>query len=67
MQGYPPPHYIRSNTGGGGKPSALRIGKGLVDKVLQTGIDGGDSWEVENLKETKEVVKKVDTEMSLKG
>jgi len=38
-----------------------------VDKVLQTGIDGGDSWEVENLKETKEVVKKVDTEMSLKG
>jgi hypothetical protein len=38
-----------------------------VDKVLQTGTDGGDTWEVENLKETKEVVKKIDTEMSLKG
>jgi len=38
-----------------------------VDKVLQTGNDGGDTWEVENLKETKEIVKKIDTEMSLKG
>jgi hypothetical protein len=46
---------------------ALRIGKGLVDKVLQTGSDGGDTWEVDKLKETRDLVKTVDTEMSMKG
>jgi hypothetical protein len=35
--------------------------------VLSTGSDGGDMWDVENLKEVAAEVKKIDTEMSLKG
>lgn len=54
----------KSKNGGVDK---LRIGKGLVDKVLNTGKDGGDCWEVENYEKMKNEIKKVDTDMSLKG
>jgi len=63
----------RSNSGGsggggkGGGSSKLRIGKGLVDKVLSTSQDGGDCWEVENYHKVRDLAKQVDTEMSLKG
>ena len=52
---------------GGSDVVKLKIGKGLVDKVLSTGNDGGETWEVQNFKELREEVRKVDTEMSLKG
>jgi H+-transporting ATPase len=48
-------------------PVKLRIGKGLVDKVLSTSQDGGDCWEVENYDKVRDMVKNIDTEMSLKG
>ena len=53
--------------GGGGGMVKLKIGKGLVDKVLSTGNDGGETWEVENFRSLREEVRRVDTEMSLKG
>jgi len=52
---------------GSSKPTKLRIGKGLVDKILSTSNDGGDCWEVENFANVKDQVKKIDTDMSLKG
>lgn len=36
----------RSKTADSGAAVKLRIGKGLVDKVMSTGSDGGDCWEV---------------------
>ncbi len=41
----------RSTTTGGSGVVKLKIGKGLVDKVLSTGSDGGDNWEVARFKE----------------
>lgn len=51
------PEYKRTssyiNYRKGGKTQSLRIGKGLVDKVLSTGNDGGDMWRVENFAEVR--------------
>jgi len=59
--------YANRTATSGGATSALRIGKGLVDKVLQTGSDGGDTWAVDKLKETRGLVTRLDTEMSTRG
>jgi H+-transporting ATPase len=59
--------YANRTATSGGTASALRIGKGLVDKVLQTGSDGGDTWTVDKVQETRSIVSTIDTEMSTRG
>jgi len=45
----------------------LKIGKGLVDKVLNTGDDDGDNWVCENWEGIREMVLAQDLELSLCG
>jgi len=45
----------------------LKISKGLVDKVLATGDDGGDCWECEDAEALKEELKEVDLRLSSQG
>merc|ERR1712054_386608 len=45
----------------------MKISKGLTSKVLCTGEDGGDCWEVEDLAQIKEEVQQVDVNFSLQG
>eukprot|EP00929_Paragymnodinium_shiwhaense_P006973 TRINITY_DN110924_c0_g1_i1.p1 TRINITY_DN110924_c0_g1~~TRINITY_DN110924_c0_g1_i1.p1 ORF type:complete len:1029 (-),score=269.92 TRINITY_DN110924_c0_g1_i1:273-3359(-) len=45
----------------------LKLAKGLVDKVLSTGDDGGDCWEVTDLSNILEEVKAVDYACSVQG
>jgi hypothetical protein len=53
--------------GAGASLRLCALAKALWTRCCRRARTGGDTWEVENLKETKEVVKKIDTEMSLKG
>ena len=45
----------------------LKISKGLVDKVLVTGDDGGDCWECADAEKMKEELKEVDIRFSSQG
>eukprot|EP00439_Symbiodinium_sp_Y106_P019682 s600_g2.t1 len=45
----------------------LKISKGLVDKVLITGEDGGDCWECEDAVVLKDELKEVDLRLSSQG
>lgn len=45
----------------------LKISKGLVDKVLITGEDGGDCWECEDAMVLKDELKEVDLRLSSQG
>jgi len=45
----------------------IKIAKGLVDKVLSTGDDGGDCWECADLATVQEEVKEVDYQCSVQG
>ena len=45
----------------------LKISKGLVDKVLFTGEDGGDCWECLDAEALKEELKEVDVRFSSQG
>jgi len=45
----------------------MKISKGLTSKVLCTGDDGGDCWEVEGLAQIREEVQEVDLNFSIQG
>jgi len=45
----------------------LKLAKGLVDKVLSTGEDGGDCWEVEDFDNIREIVREEDLKCSAQG
>lgn len=45
----------------------VKISKGLVDKVLITGEDGGDCWECEDAMVLKDELKEVDLRLSSQG
>merc|ERR1719316_82191 len=45
----------------------LKLSKGLVSKILKTGDDGGDCWEVENLETVQEKVQEHDLKLSMQG
>jgi H+-transporting ATPase len=45
----------------------FKIAKGLVSKILKTGDDGGDCWEVENLETVQEKVQEHDLKLSMQG
>merc|ERR1712048_1049621 len=45
----------------------IKIAKGLVDKVLATGDDGGDCWKCADLVSIREEVKECDYQCSLQG
>mmetsp|Transcript_7920 Transcript_7920/g.24308 ORF Transcript_7920/g.24308 Transcript_7920/m.24308 type:complete len:944 (-) Transcript_7920:422-3253(-) len=45
----------------------IKVSKGLLDKILATGDDGGDMWTCVNTKEIRAEVEKIDQAMSLKG
>lgn len=45
----------------------LKISKGLVDKVLVTGDDGGDCWECADAEKMREELKEVDVRFSSQG
>eukprot|EP00931_Biecheleriopsis_adriatica_P105974 TRINITY_DN80490_c0_g1_i1.p1 TRINITY_DN80490_c0_g1~~TRINITY_DN80490_c0_g1_i1.p1 ORF type:complete len:995 (-),score=199.82 TRINITY_DN80490_c0_g1_i1:93-3077(-) len=46
---------------------SLKISKGLVDKVLITGDDGGDCWECKDAQSLREELKEVDLRFSSQG
>merc|ERR1719272_1159675 len=46
---------------------SMKIAKGLTSKVLSTGDDGGDCWDVEDLVQLKEEVGEVDLNFSVQG
>ena len=48
-------------------PHACKVAKGLVDKVLVTGDDGGDTWECQDYAEICKEVKQADTDLSADG
>jgi len=55
--------YVMAPDGGD-----LKVAKGLVDKILDTGTDdGGDCWRCVNHDAVSAAVKKVDVELSRKG
>jgi len=45
----------------------LKLAKGLIDKVLETGSDGGDCWTCENAASIRDEVQKKDAELSKNG
>lgn len=45
----------------------IKVSKGLLDKILSTGDDGGDMWDCVNADEVRAEVEEVDQAMSLKG
>lgn len=45
----------------------LKISKGLVDKVLETGDDGGDCWTCADVEQIKDQLKTVDVRFSTQG
>ncbi|CAJ1339492.1 unnamed protein product, partial [Effrenium voratum] len=45
----------------------LKISKGLMDKVLITGDDGGDCWECQDAEKLKDELKEVDLRFSSQG
>ncbi|KAJ1445566.1 hypothetical protein M885DRAFT_549535 [Pelagophyceae sp. CCMP2097] len=45
----------------------VKAAKGLLDKVLSTGNDGGDSWECVNAEDVRHEVERVDLQMSTAG
>merc|ERR1719181_1603498 len=45
----------------------VKIAKGLIDKVLVTGEDGGDCWECTNADEVRAEVEHIDEDMSKNG
>lgn len=45
----------------------VKIAKGLTSKVLCTGEDGGDCWEVDDLAAIKEEVQRVDEDFAMQG
>lgn len=45
----------------------LKIAKGLIDKVMSTGDDGGDCWDCIDLETIRSEVKEVDLNFSLQG
>jgi len=49
------------------KHGELKIAKGLLDKVLSTGDDGGDCWECEDAEQLREVVRRQDQCLSAQG
>jgi H+-transporting ATPase len=49
------------------KTGELKVAKGLVDKVLKTGDDGGDTWTVEDYDTIRKEVKDADLNLSSAG
>jgi len=49
------------------KRGSMKISKGLTSKVLSTGDDGGDCWDVAGLAEIREEVQEVDLNFSIQG
>jgi H+-transporting ATPase len=49
------------------KRGNLKIAKGLISKVLSTGDDGGDCWEVADLADVKGKVEEQDVQLSTLG
>jgi len=45
----------------------IKLAKGLLDKVLSTGDDGGDCWECADLTRIRDEVKEVDYNFSIQG
>jgi len=45
----------------------LKLSKGLVDKVLVTGDDGGDCWECADAAEIRDELKEADAKLSTQG
>lgn len=46
---------------------SIKVSKGLLDKVLSTGDDGGDTWTCANASAVRDTVESIDRAMSLKG
>lgn len=46
---------------------SIKVSKGLLDKVLATGDDGGDTWTCANASAVRDTVESIDRAMSLKG
>ena len=45
----------------------IKVAKGLIDKVLCTGADGGDEWECVNAASVRDEVERLDEDMSRRG
>ena len=45
----------------------VKIAKGLIDKIISTGEDGGDCWECTNADEVRAEVERIDEDMSKNG
>jgi len=46
---------------------SMKLSKGLLDKVLSTGDDGGDCWECADLSMIRDEIKSVDEKLSQQG
>jgi H+-transporting ATPase len=49
------------------KLGSVKLAKGLIDKVLSTGDDGGDCWECADVDQIRPEVKEADSQFALQG
>eukprot|EP00633_Aureoumbra_lagunensis_P004203 CAMPEP_0197309350 /NCGR_PEP_ID=MMETSP0891-20130614/7923_1 /TAXON_ID=44058 ORGANISM="Aureoumbra lagunensis, Strain CCMP1510" /NCGR_SAMPLE_ID=MMETSP0891 /ASSEMBLY_ACC=CAM_ASM_000534 /LENGTH=686 /DNA_ID=CAMNT_0042794365 /DNA_START=26 /DNA_END=2087 /DNA_ORIENTATION=- len=45
----------------------LKVSKGLIDKILDTGDDGGDMWKCINTEKIRDIVEKIDEDFGKAG